>query len=174
LGQRILNKLQIDLIEKKNILGQDQNKLSKIQDELAKVKLSIFENDYNMSKQERAISMLEKMIVNNEIKDPQQLSDSYLKLSKWQFDYKDQQIKTQGVLNLNQQFNGNPVHGGSPLTGEEFDKTITYCKKATEVVSNNKEAWHYFSQINYEASKFYSICFAESLQQQSEEAGKDV
>lgn len=51
-------------------MGQDLNKKNKIQDELAKVKLSIFENDYNMGKQERAISMLEKMIINNEIKDP--------------------------------------------------------------------------------------------------------
>ena len=112
--------------------------------------------------------MLEKMIVNNEIKDPHQLSDSYLKLSKWQFDYKDQQIKTQVVLNQ-QQFQKNLIGGGSQLTGEDFDKTIEYCQKATEVVVNNKEAWHYYSQINYEASKFYSICFAESLQKQKEE-----
>ena len=39
------------------------SKKVKIQDELAKVKLSIFENDYNTFKQERAISMLEKMII---------------------------------------------------------------------------------------------------------------
>jgi len=47
-----------------------------------------------MNKQEHAISMLDKMITNGEIKDPQQLSDCYLKLSKWNFDFKDQQIKT--------------------------------------------------------------------------------
>ena len=41
-----------------------------IQEELAKVKLSIFENDYNTGKQEKAISMLENMIINKEIKDP--------------------------------------------------------------------------------------------------------
>lgn len=41
------------------------------------------------------------------------------------------------------------------------------------MVVNNKEAWHYYSQINYEASKFYSICFAESLQKQKEEEVKD-
>jgi hypothetical protein len=34
------------------------------------------------------------------------------------------------------------------------------------VVTHNNEAWHYYSQINYEASKFYSIAFAESLQEQ--------
>ena len=55
------------------------------------------------------------------------------------------------------------------MTPEDFDKTIRYCKKATEVVQNNNEAWHYYSQINYEASKFYSICFAESLQSSEEE-----
>jgi hypothetical protein len=77
-------------------------------------------------------------------------------------------------MNLSQQYNSkNPVHAGSQLTGEDFDKTIKYCKKATEVANNNKEAWHYFSQINYEASKFYSVCFAESLQQQREEEAKE-
>lgn len=34
------------------------------------------------------------------------------------------------------------------------------------MVTHNNEAWHYYSQINYEASKFYSIAFAESLQEQ--------
>ena len=33
--------------------------------------------------------MLEKMINNNEIKNANQLSDSYLMLSKWHFDFKD-------------------------------------------------------------------------------------
>ena len=51
--------------------------------------MSIFENDYNMGKQEQAIMKVEKMIKNNEIKDAQQLSDSYLKLSKWIYDFKD-------------------------------------------------------------------------------------
>jgi len=50
-----------------------------------------------MNKQEHAIAMLEKMITGNEIKDPEQLSDSYLKLSKWHFDFKDQQVKTDKV-----------------------------------------------------------------------------
>jgi hypothetical protein len=89
LGQRILNKLQLDLINKKNQVQRDTSKSIKIQDELAKVKLSIFENDYNMGKQERSITLLEKMITNSDIKDPQQLSDSYLRLSKWMFDFKD-------------------------------------------------------------------------------------
>ena len=62
----------------------------RIQDDLAKIKLSIYETDYNNHKQEKAINMLEKMINNQEIKDCQQLSDSYLKLSKWHFDFKDQ------------------------------------------------------------------------------------
>jgi hypothetical protein len=31
-------------------------------------------------------------------------------------------------------------------------------------VKANKEAWHYYSLINYEASKYFSMCFAESLQ----------
>ena len=52
------------------------------------------------------------------------------------------------------------------MTGEDFDKAIRYCRRATEVVTHNNEAWHYYSQINYEASKFYSIAFAESLQEQ--------
>ena len=43
-------------------------------------------------KQEWAISMLEKMIKNDEIKDASQLSESYLKLSKWHFDFKDHQV----------------------------------------------------------------------------------
>ena len=70
------------------------------------------------------------------------------------------------VHNSAPQFNSqqNHVIGGSQLTGEDFDKTLSYCKKATEVVKANKEAWHYYSQINYEASKFFSVCFAESLQ----------
>lgn len=84
-----MNKLQLDLIEKKNVLGADLNKQGRFQDELAKVKMSIFENDYNMGKQESAIMKVEKMIKNNEIKDAQQLSDSYLKLSKWIYDFKD-------------------------------------------------------------------------------------
>ena len=127
-----------------------------------------------MGKQERAISMLEKMVASKEIKDPAQLSDSYLKLSKWQFDYKDQQLKTQvGAATQFSLKNAAHAHGGSQLTGEDFDKTIDYCKKATEVVHNNKEAWHYFSQINYEASKFWSICFAESLQEQVDEEAKE-
>ena len=76
-----------ELIRKLNKIGS--NNTSKIHDDLAKVKLSIYENDFNNNKQERAIQMLEKMIVNKEIKDPEQLSNSYLKLSKWNFDFKD-------------------------------------------------------------------------------------
>lgn len=54
----------------------------------------------------------------------------------------------------------------SQLTGQDFDKTIRYCKQATEIVKTNNDAWHYFSQINYEASRFYSISFAESIQEE--------
>ena len=55
------------------------------------------------------------------------------------------------------------------MTGEDFDKTIKYCRNATEVGKTNNEAWHYYSQINYEASRFYSILFAQSLQESAEE-----
>jgi hypothetical protein len=75
------------------MLGSGSGKTNRIQHELAKVKLSLYENDYNTNKQERAISQLERMINENEIADPALLSDSYLKLSKWHFDYKDMQIK---------------------------------------------------------------------------------
>jgi hypothetical protein len=40
---------------------------------------------------------------------------------------------------------------------------------ATEVVKYNNEAWHYYSLINYEASKFYSIAFAENLDKSNKE-----
>jgi len=88
LGQRVLNKLLMELF---HILQQDQggSNVQKIHDDLAKVKLSIYENDYNNGRQERAIQMLEKLIANKEIKDPQQMSESYLKLSRWTFDLKD-------------------------------------------------------------------------------------
>jgi len=33
-------------------------------------------------------------------------------------------------------------------------------------VKTNNDAWHYYSQINYEASRFYSISFAESIQEE--------
>jgi hypothetical protein len=49
------------------------------------------------------------------------------------------------------------------MTDDDFKKAIQNCKKATEVVKTNREAWHYYSQINYEASKHYSQVFAESL-----------
>ena len=44
--------------------------------------------------------MLENLIKNNEVKDHSLLSDSYLKLSKWTFDFKDQQVK-HSVINQN-------------------------------------------------------------------------
>lgn len=53
------------------------------------MKISIYENDYNNGKQERAIQMLENLIKNKEVKDHALLSDSYLKLSQWTFDFKD-------------------------------------------------------------------------------------
>lgn len=62
----------------------------KIHQDLAKVKLSIYETEFNNNKQEWAVEMLEKMISNKEITDPEQLSNSYLKLSKWNFEIKDQ------------------------------------------------------------------------------------
>jgi hypothetical protein len=84
-----------DLSEKKDKVSQASGHTQRIQDDLAKIKLSIYETDYNNMKQERAIQMLEKMINSQEIKNPEQLSDSYLKLSKWHFDFKDQQVKHQ-------------------------------------------------------------------------------
>jgi hypothetical protein len=65
------------------------------------------------------------------------------------------------------------VIGVSQLTGEDFEKSVRYCKKATEVVKANKEAWHYYSQINYEASRFFSISFAESLREKGPDDAKD-
>lgn len=79
----------LDLSEKKDKVSLASGHTQRIQDDLAKIKLSIYETDYNNMKQERAIQMLEKMIINQEIKNPQQLSEGYLKLSKWHFDFKD-------------------------------------------------------------------------------------
>jgi len=31
------------------------------------------------------------------------------------------------------------------MTGEDYEKTIKYCKKATEAMKANNEAWHYYS-----------------------------
>ena len=99
------------------------------------------------------------MINENEIKDPALLSDSYLKLSKWHFDYKDMQIKHHQVVHPMLE-RASAAHSQAPLNGQDFDKTIRYCKNATEVVKTNNEAWHYYSQMNYEASKFYSRMFS--------------
>jgi hypothetical protein len=30
-------------------------------------------------------------------------------------------------------------------------------------MENNNEAWHWYSQLNYEATRFYALSFAESL-----------
>jgi hypothetical protein len=39
-------------------------------------------------------------------------------------------------------------------------------------LKTNNEAWHYYSQINYEASKFYQMLFAENIQESASE--KDI
>jgi hypothetical protein len=65
----------LDLSEKKDKVSLASGHTQRIQDDLAKIKLSIYETDYNNMKQE--------------IKNPQQLSEGYLKLSKWHFDFKD-------------------------------------------------------------------------------------
>lgn len=65
----------------------------------------------------------------------------------------------------------------SLLTAADFDKSIKYCEKATEIVRTNNEAWHYYSQINYEASKYFSVLFAENLQEsicEQESNSKDL
>lgn len=169
LATRELNKLLLYLIDQKSKLGSGSGKTNRIQHELAKVKLSLYENDYNTMKQERAISQLEEMINENEIKDPALLSDSYLKLSKWHFDYKDMQIKHHQVMHSMIE-RASAAHIQAPLNGQDFDKTIRYCKKATEVVKTNNEAWHYYSQMSYEASKFYSRMFSQSIQESEQEA----
>jgi len=97
LGSKVLNKMLQELISKMKTVGSASENTQKIQDDLAKVKISIYENDYNNGKQERAIQMLENLIKNKEVQDPALLSESYLKLSKWHFDYKDQQVKHQVV-----------------------------------------------------------------------------
>lgn len=56
LATRELNKLLLYLIDQKSKLGSGSGKTNRIQHELAKVKLSLYENDYNTMKQERAIS----------------------------------------------------------------------------------------------------------------------
>ena len=109
--------------------------------------------------------MLENLIKNKEVKDHTLLSDSYLKLSQWTFDFKDQQ-KAQVPQNnyvSNKYQNQDNMNTQSQLTGQDFEKTIEYCNKATKIIETNNDAWHHFSQINYEASRFYSICFAESI-----------
>ena len=78
-----------ELMAKMESAGPVSENSQKIQDDLAKVKISIYENDYNNGKQERAIQMLENLIKNKEVKDHTLLSDSYLKLSQWTFDFKD-------------------------------------------------------------------------------------
>lgn len=94
LGQTVLNNLLNDLqIKLQRESAKSAQSTLKIQNDIAKVKLSIYENDYNNLKQERAIQLLENLIFNNQINDQQILSESYLKLSKWIFDFKDQQLK---------------------------------------------------------------------------------
>jgi hypothetical protein len=66
-----LNKVLQDLSEKKDRVSQASGHTQRIQDDLAKIKLSIYETDYNNMKQERAIQMLEKMINSQEIKNPE-------------------------------------------------------------------------------------------------------
>lgn len=78
-----------ELMAKMESVGANSENSQKIQDDLAKVKISIYENDYNNGKQERAIQMLENLIENKEVKDNSLLSESYLKLSQWTFDFKD-------------------------------------------------------------------------------------
>lgn len=67
----------------------------------------------------------------------------------------------QSDLNSAYQTNIGQQQFESQITDEDFERTISFCKKATEVMKTNNDAWHYFSQINYEASKFYSLKFAE-------------
>ena len=90
------------------------------------------------------------------IKSPATLSDAYLKMAKWSFEYKESLDKAERQSLIN------PQHA---LTPEDFDKSIGYCQKATEIVKKSTEAWHFYSQINYEACSFYQLKFAESLQE---------
>ena len=60
----MLNKVLQDLVEKMGKVSVVNGNTQRIQDDLAKIKLSIYETDYNNQKQEKAINMLEKMINN--------------------------------------------------------------------------------------------------------------
>jgi hypothetical protein len=61
-----------DLSEKKDKVNlASSGHIQRISDDIAKIKLSIYETDYNNGKQERAIQMLEKMINSQEIKNPE-------------------------------------------------------------------------------------------------------
>jgi hypothetical protein len=105
------------------------------------------------------------------IKSPQILSEAYLKLAKWSFEFKEQLDKMpkearQQSLDVSLRAAVLPSESAEPsqLSGGDFDKSIGYCQKATEIVETSAEAWHYYSQINYEASGYYCLCFAESFQ----------
>ena len=53
-------------------------------------------------KQGNAIQLLDELIKGDQIYDEQILSESYLKLSKWTFDFKDQQLKQAELNHLNE------------------------------------------------------------------------
>ena len=89
------------------------------------------------------------------IRSPTILSDAYLKMAKWSFEYKESLDKAERQSLIPQY----------ALTPEDFDKSIGYCQKATEIVKKSTDAWHFYSQINYEACSFYQLKFAESLQE---------
>lgn len=93
LATRELNAIYLYLIDQKSKLGTGSGKTTVIQHELAKIKLSLYEKNFNNMKQEKAIQQLDEMIQKKEIIDPALLSESYLKLSKWNFEYLDMQVK---------------------------------------------------------------------------------
>ena len=103
-------------------------------------------------KQENAIQLLEKLILDDQIYDEQIKSESYLKLSKWTFDFKDQQLKQAELNQLNENcinkqfFDQNLIAvEQSQLTASDFEKSIKYCEKAIKIQKTNNEAWHYYS-----------------------------
>jgi hypothetical protein len=46
------------------------------------------------------------------------------------------------------------------LDDASYQEILTQIKKATEINTQNYEAWHHYSHINYEASLYYSNKFS--------------
>jgi hypothetical protein len=68
------------------------------------------------------------------------LSQTYQKLAAWTFEMKS-------------------TATDEKLDDKSYEEILIYVKKSTEINTENYEAWHHYSQINYEASLYYSNKF---------------